>query len=77
MAVMVQYRLMAKKLITTIQVSFVLIPSEAGIRQPPLLILTSTYTIIAIYWPPPLIFSHWIAILNRAAPFFTAWLFFK
>ena len=61
------YRLMAKFLIITIEVNFLLIPSKAGMRQHKLTrivvikILPSTYTITAISWPPPLIsqlFSH-------------------
>ena len=64
---------MAKILITAIQVNFVLIPSEAGMRQPELLLLKflpSTYTIRAISWPPPLIlqlFSHWPFLHGYAA----------
>jgi len=46
---------MAKILITTVQVNFVLIPSEAGMRQHKLKFLPSTYTITAISWLPPLI----------------------
>ena len=65
MAVMAYSRLMAKILLTTIQVNFVLIP---GMRQHKLTrivvikILPSTYSNTAISWPPPLIsqlFSHW------------------
>ena len=66
MAVMEQVD--AKILITKIQVNFVLIPSEAGMRKHKLIrivvikILPSTYTITAISWPPHLIsqlFSRW------------------
>ena len=52
------YMLMANFLMTTIQVNFLLIPSEVGMRQhtiAALNFLPSTYTITAISWLPPLI----------------------
>jgi len=68
----------------TIQVNFVLTPSEAAMRQHKLTrivvikIFPSTYTITAISWPPSLIsklFHTGHFLKNRAAPFFTARLF--
>ena len=60
-------------LTTTIQVNFVLIPGEAGIRQHKLTLidvinfLPSTYTILQPFLGQSLIFTQ--AICNRAAPF--------
>ena len=66
---------MAKILITTILVSFMLIPSEYGMRQhTELKILPSTLTIMTSFWPPPSISQVFfpLAILNRTAPSYTA-----
>ena len=70
---------MAQILIAIIQVHLVPSPSEAGRRQHKLLLLNLCHqpTITAISWPPAWIsqpFLYW-SFLNRATPFFTAWLF--
>ena len=74
MAVMVDLLYGKKKLITTIQVKFVLIPCEAGMRTQINLncCFCHTLTITAISWPPPA-FSPWpscVRLPDWAAPFF-------
>jgi len=63
---------MAKILIATIQVNFVLIPQRKLTRI--IVILPSTYS---YFLATPFDFTTFftLAILNRAAPFFTAGLF--
>jgi len=71
-----------KNLITTIQINFVLILSEAGMRQHKftwIVIIKFFFhwpKITAISLPPPVFHNFFMLdILHRTAPFFTAWLF--